>query len=413
LEQPPVKFKDLESGEEASAFPLGDEGAASADSQDAASESANQPVQPVELSGLPEIANAVEGTAPGGKPTNPAPPVENETQVKMAALEEFKPSGDAAGADDNLTDVSATASMLARATAPGGVPAHLLAPGALVGLAKPDEKIVRGLAGEKRATRNAGPSTNEQFSATADFAEVPSEETAAETAGKNDGVKNFLPPSGKGVTLREHFLGINVANSAAEMSSASPTPLLETVFSRNAAPASMHVDGQGAGQLIHDFAPPQIPALNAAHQAVEAVMKVTERFTTESQRAVNLQFSVGGEDLSVRVAMHEGQVHTTFRTDSTELQSALAHEWRALTAENAERSHRYADPVYAGGESSFSDHGNTANRENKHGQETQQSERFESSLRNLPARAATSPVATLNAAHPMAPITTYRLHTFA
>jgi hypothetical protein len=68
-----------------------------------------------------------------------------------------------------------------------------------------------------------------------------------------------------------------------------------------------------------------------------------------------LQFSVGGTDLNVRVEMRADEVRATFRTDSPELRSALAHEWQAAGNPVAgERSFRLAPPVFTSNQSDAS-----------------------------------------------------------
>jgi hypothetical protein len=129
---------------------------------------------------------------------------------------------------------------------------------------------------------------------------------------------------------------------------------------------------------------------------------------------VNLQFSVSGEDLSVRVEMHQGQVRTTFRTDSAELRNALAHEWQALAANAADRPHRFVDPVFSPGSSSFSQGGNAENQGNHRGQEMRRPEaHFQNAGRTIAATASGG--ASLAATLPttVAPLTALRLHTFA
>jgi hypothetical protein len=67
-----------------------------------------------------------------------------------------------------------------------------------------------------------------------------------------------------------------------------------------------------------------------------------------TQSSVNLHFTVGSENLSVRVAMQEGQVHTQFTTDSGDLRAALAHEWQSLGAIGT-GTVRFAEPVFTSG----------------------------------------------------------------
>jgi hypothetical protein len=85
-------------------------------------------------------------------------------------------------------------------------------------------------------------------------------------------------------------------------------------------------------------------------QAVESALQVSDLQAASSQGAqssVNLHFNVSGEDLSVRVALQGGQLHTQFSTDSGELRTALAHEWRATP--EAAGPVRFAEPVFTAG----------------------------------------------------------------
>ena len=85
-------------------------------------------------------------------------------------------------------------------------------------------------------------------------------------------------------------------------------------------------------------------------QAVESALQVTDLQVASSQGAqssVNLRLDVSGEALSVRVALQGGQLHTQFSTNSGELRTALAHEWRA--APEAAGSVRFAEPVFTAG----------------------------------------------------------------
>jgi hypothetical protein len=76
--------------------------------------------------------------------------------------------------------------------------------------------------------------------------------------------------------------------------------------------------------------------------------------------SVQLHLKFGGEDLSVRVELRDGAVHTNFRTDSAPLRAALEREWQAIASASPEQLHRYADPVFSPGsnnQSASSSHG--------------------------------------------------------
>lgn len=87
--------------------------------------------------------------------------------------------------------------------------------------------------------------------------------------------------------------------------------------------------------------------VSTAHQAVESALAIADHFTTGGQRSVSLQFSVSGVDLAVHVELRGDAVHTTFRTDSPELRTALQHEWQSVAASNpSSQPQRLADPVF-------------------------------------------------------------------
>ncbi len=62
--------------------------------------------------------------------------------------------------------------------------------------------------------------------------------------------------------------------------------------------------------------------------AVDAALNAAESATTSSN-SVSLRFQVGDADLSLHVELRNGEVHTTFRTDSADLRSDLADAWQS------------------------------------------------------------------------------------
>ncbi len=96
---------------------------------------------------------------------------------------------------------------------------------------------------------------------------------------------------------------------------------------------------------------PDAPASSTSvHEAVAAVasaVEALERRTDAGQKSVDLQFHLGTERLDLRVELKDGTVHTTFRTDSSELRTALTHEWQAVVQPASGRELRLADPVFS------------------------------------------------------------------
>lgn len=89
---------------------------------------------------------------------------------------------------------------------------------------------------------------------------------------------------------------------------------------------------------------------NFAERAVATVTSLVEtQFSASMQKSgsVQLRLQFGGEDLSVRVEIRDGAVHTDFHTDSSELRSALSREWQAMAAQSPEQLRRYLEPVFS------------------------------------------------------------------
>jgi hypothetical protein len=122
------------------------------------------------------------------------------------------------------------------------------------------------------------------------------------------------------------------------MPSAAQNPQLMPVFAE-VMPGLSGMNGQHAPEVGATASP--------ATGAVENALQVTDLQAAASQgaqSAVNLKFNVAGENLSVRVALQGGQVHTQFRTDSGELRTALAHEWQSVSSGSG--ASRLAEPVF-------------------------------------------------------------------
>ncbi|HEX2853447.1 MAG TPA: hypothetical protein VHO24_09425 [Opitutaceae bacterium] len=247
--------------------------------------------------------------------------------------------------------------------------------------------------------------------AAADFAELENDVPLAEGASEMPAPKNFLSDKVKGVTERDESLGINVAKVAAHMNQVASPHELAGLLSKQGA---VHDVAGFSGFATQNPPAAQAPALSGLHQAVNAAMEAGERMKSDGQRAVDLQFSFGSDDLSVRVELHEGRVRATFRTDSAEIRGALAQEWQVLNAAGADRAKRFADPVFAANSSTPS----AGDHQEKRGGRDQDlhasAERFEiSNSRGVSAPASARPVASVPSPQTAVPLTALRLHTFA
>lgn len=91
-----------------------------------------------------------------------------------------------------------------------------------------------------------------------------------------------------------------------------------------------------------------LPAADAS-AVVREVAELTHDFRMRERSSVEVKFNFKDEtELSVRLSYRDGDVHTTFRTDSPELRAALTREWQGFAAGAAlePRGHRIADPVF-------------------------------------------------------------------
>lgn len=167
--------------------------------------------------------------------------------------------------------------------------------------------------------------------------------TEAKFVPKVASEKNFLSAAKPAVTPSRDEAGIGVAQVLPAMPLSSPAPI---ATAHAAAPVAALVEKlppvpvADVPVLMHTSA-------SVAHRAVETVTQVVEAQTASRLQpvpSVQLRFKVGGEDLSVRVELREGEVRAEFRTDNAELRTALAQEWRAVTG-RAESVVRFLEPV--------------------------------------------------------------------
>ena len=85
-----------------------------------------------------------------------------------------------------------------------------------------------------------------------------------------------------------------------------------------------------------------------AQNAVETIFSLAERVASADAQSINLRFSIGDNDLRVRVGYWGDEVRATFLTESPELRATLLQEWQSLGSPAADRaSVRFADPVFS------------------------------------------------------------------
>jgi hypothetical protein len=208
-------------------------------------------------------------------------------------------------------------------------------------------------------------------------------------------------------------VGINAAQGKSAMP-ALAAPYSSPTSSEHSSLAAVAPTFEGAPK---ESAPLPAPvAAQVATHAVDTAMAAADRLAAGVQRSVNLQFSVSGVDLGVRVEMRGDAVHTTFHTDSPELRTAIAHEWQAVSVQNESRPQRLADPVFSSGtHSGLGQSGDGSAHQRDSGAREGRAAGSEFTVFRPGARSvATTSVSAAPAASRLAPsLTTRHLHTFA
>jgi hypothetical protein len=162
-------------------------------------------------------------------------------------------------------------------------------------------------------------------------------------------------------------VGIGVAQERDDMpaapsnhpKSAAPIPSLGQV---------PEMAGRTSAAVVMGDAPAPAATLRETMVAIVNAVEALEHRAESAPKAVDMQFRVGAEKLALRVELRDDTVVTTFRTDSSEMRSALSHEWRTVTGTVAGGELRIADPVFVanptgGGEGAFGSLGQGAPHE--------------------------------------------------
>lgn len=151
-------------------------------------------------------------------------------------------------------------------------------------------------------------------------------------AGRNGQIKTFLRIGGERVRDAQTDLGIDVAKSAPIMFA---SDLIPTV-------AAVALDSRPADRAGAALEP---AIVTHAGEAVEVARAAALLTSADDGRSVELQLSVAGAELAIRVEWRDGEVCTTFRTDSVDLQAALGREWQAMSSEAHSRPFHLVPPV--------------------------------------------------------------------
>lgn len=271
-------------------------------------------------------------------------------------------------------------------TLPGGTPVEISAE-----LELPGQAVVR-LEATGLARSAAAATRPENFAAA-----IPGAEDGRDAAGNASEI-NFVFTGRKQVTSRSPSAGIAVAQDDGHMLAA-PTEEQRTARKpQETSVLPVRAEFQAVQAPAERItAPASEPSGQSfANRAVETVTGLVEaQFNASMQKSgsVHLRMKFGGEDLSVRVAIRDGAVHTVFETDSPALRSALAREWQAVAAESPAQLMRYAEPVFSPAGGPHSPAGDASHQGSRQPPPAQSDAQQQQSQSQRPAYAEGSPFA--------------------
>jgi hypothetical protein len=168
------------------------------------------------------------------------------------------------------------------------------------------------------------------------------------------------------------------------------------------------------GDGVQAKASAEAPVAAQASRLVQEIRQIADRISVIDRNSVDVRFDFSAtERLSVRVEYRDGTVHTTFRTDSSQLRDAISHEWQAQSAAAEQRPYRMSEPVFS---QTTSDRQNSSFSGGGSGRQNA----FEHPVYTVvpsPIAAGrntgTTPSAAVPAGRSYRPETSLRLHTFA
>ncbi len=179
----------------------------------------------------------------------------------------------------------------------------------------------------------------------ADATRAPQLSTGVKTVEE----KNFLNIDGEIIAKPDAGLGTGVALRESVMTTSAPTAPSPVFAPVGLGPKEGGIDLGAMGSLDAKVTVPE-PIERMAHRAVEAVAAMIERGASQPTHSVNLKFSVQGADLMVRVALRSEEVQVTFRTDSSDLRTALAQEWQLVRSRDPDGVLHAVTPVFTAGD---------------------------------------------------------------
>lgn len=201
-------------------------------------------------------------------------------------------------------------------------------------------------AGVENAAQAAGiritPDTPEKIAAPRANARA---EIASGVNPSNEGKeKKTVVVDGKKVTAMASNVGTRGANREISMPYSVSNKTASAEFTTTPAVAmSGGIQNGTTAPLAAATAPSEVQA----PRLVQEIRAIADRISVIDRNSVEVRFDFNNsEHLSVRVEYRDGTVHTTFRTDSSQLRDVISNEWQAQAAASEQRSYRVADPVF-------------------------------------------------------------------
>ncbi len=152
--------------------------------------------------------------------------------------------------------------------------------------------------------------------------------------------KKSLSIDSKSVTTTQKNVGTSTANREIAM----------PYSAVNKSPSVDFSTTLGDGLQPNSPTETKVDAPLAAHapRLVQEIRAIADRISVIDRNSVEVRFDFNDTDrLSVRVEYRDGTVHTTFKTDSSQLRDVVAHEWQSQNSSSEQRSYRMADPVFS------------------------------------------------------------------
>jgi hypothetical protein len=167
--------------------------------------------------------------------------------------------------------------------------------------------------------------------------------------------KNFVVAEGQDVNDGSQRDGIGTAKGSATMPAPStgsqPVAVIPEVTPGASPSVTTLIGAVVPPSQTQTSQTPITPTLAPvlALRAVETVLNVVDAQQVGSGQggSVKLDFNFGGEALAVHVQMRGGEVHTEFKTNSTDLRSALSSQWSVAAGQRDADGVRLVEPVFS------------------------------------------------------------------